>query len=126
MTVTPETPMTSTEMNLIRTSHGLSLADLAVILDVSERTLRRWESGTPIPEGVAVEMLRLEGTVEDLSDIIAAEYRKALATGLWSVDVPVIQAEIADPELPLSLWQAGAARAAERYGVRLTSPRDQT
>lgn len=114
-------PMTGTELHTIRTSHGLSLVDTAHILGVNERTARRWEAGTsPIPAGVAAEVLTIDETIDRIADRIAAEWRDA--DGLWSVDIsdPPAWAAAVDP----AVWNAGAARAVERHGVRLTSTRD--
>ena len=111
-------PMTSTELHAIRTSHGLSLADTAHILGVNERTVRRWESGTsPIPAGVAAEVLAINETIDQVAERIAAEWRDA--DGLWSVDTSALPGWAADT-IP-AVWHAGAARAVELHGVRLTS-----
>lgn len=110
-------PMTSTELHTIRTSHGLSLADAAHILGVNERTVRRWESGTsPIPAGVAAEVLAINETIDQVAERIAAEWRDA--DGLWSVDTSALTGWAADT-IP-AVWHSGAARAVELHGVRLT------
>lgn len=125
---TPETPMTATELYLMRTGHGLSLKDLAQYLNVTERTIRRWETGEfPITAEVADQVRGLDRAINRIADQVRSDFTTALELGLWSVDMPLSADELpkwAGCEVSVSLWTAGAIRAHERYGVRLTSHRD--
>lgn len=54
-------PMTPAELHVVREYLGLDMDDLASILQVNERTVRRWQAGVvPIPEGARQDIEDLE------------------------------------------------------------------
>lgn len=128
MSIPPDTPMTPTEIRTLRKAHGLSAADLAHFLGVGERTLRRWEAGgSPIPTGVAEQVHTINETIDTIAEDFRAAMQTAMECGMWSVEVPMPQDSPPDwvrTDASPGLWKAGAARAVEQLGVRLTSVRD--
>lgn len=77
-------PRPTTRGQLQATQHylGLSLTDLAVKLNVTERTIRRWVGGSsPIPGGVALELQQLVEAFEaDVDEMTARADRPASIT----------------------------------------------
>lgn len=54
-------PMTDAELRVVREHLGLAAEDVALLLGVALRTVRRWEAGdSPVPEGVREEVERWE------------------------------------------------------------------
>ena len=49
----------------VRALSGLSQSKLAAVLGVSERTLRSYEHGTPVPSNVLAELSRVTGCSVD-------------------------------------------------------------
>ena len=57
--------MTGAELRVVRGGLGLSGPQLAAILDVDDRTVRRWELGeTPIPDGVRRDVAQLQAATD--------------------------------------------------------------
>ena len=65
--------MTGAEMRVVREGLGLSGPQLALVMGVNDRTVRRWELGeTPIPESVRVEIEGYErSTAEQVAAVVA-------------------------------------------------------
>lgn len=116
--------MTGAEFRILREHLGLTNAWLADHLDVAERSIVRWGDGaSPIPVGVAEEMLELEAAAADqvarhcdwLRDM--APERRQLIT--YRTDDVHHLINPADP-YPASWHRACAARVRERVdGVRV-------
>lgn len=68
-----EQPMTANEVRAARAAYGLTCAELAHILDVNERTVRRWESHHPaLPNGRhAAEIRAIDAHIDHLAESIA-------------------------------------------------------
>lgn len=85
--MTEDERMSDAELRTVREFLGLDQLHLATYLGVQDRTVRRWEAGTtPIPDGVRIEVERLEAhtaeqvtsAIEELMDIpdpVVAVYR---------------------------------------------------
>lgn len=64
-------PLTSTEVRAIRQMCGLSVSEMAGMLSISDRTIRRWEDGRAIPSwsaanavwGLVADLETLAGTI---------------------------------------------------------------
>src|SRR5699024_1661654 len=83
------TPMTGGEIAAARAAYGLTSADLAHILGVSERTARRWESGTTHPNGaVAAEIHAIDARIDHLADHLANQWDTARECGLPALELP--------------------------------------
>ena len=105
---------------------GLSGAQLAEILGVADRTIRRWEAGQDrIPAGVAMTMCRLQ--VEAARDVraIVRQAHESMDSAIYRI-VPVVTAYRTDAEYqaaggvrPVSWHRAAIARAAAQVpGLR--------
>ena len=67
--------MTAAEMRVVREHLGLTRLWLAQHLAVAERTVARWEDDvSPIPDGVRVEIERVEQATADAVTIIIEAY----------------------------------------------------
>lgn len=66
------------EIRAARAALSLTARELAHLLDVHERTIRRWEKGhgTPSP-ATSAELRALDARADDLADAIAAHARRA-------------------------------------------------
>lgn len=103
--------LTPAEVRAARTAYGITAAEMADVLGVSERTVRRWESGeTPATGQVAERLRALDSRVDQIADHIAARWR---AAGCWEVD-------LADVDGPPGLVRVAAWRAHLLAGVRFT------
>ena len=104
--------MTSAEFRCTREYLGLPLNWVAKRLDVTERTVYRWEAGvTPIPPH-AVDMLRG-----------MAKYTDRAAKSLYThgkLTTYTDAVTIGDEELPASWHRILCARVAARTGVQIT------
>lgn len=118
------TPMTAGELVAAREAFGLTSADLAGILGVAERTVRRWESPHgPRPNGrVAHEVHALDARIDQLADHLANQWDTARECGLSSLELP----ETAD-DIPAEwgrvtpgMVRVAAWRAHTRNGARFT------
>lgn len=88
--------MTAAEFRAVREHLGLTLDWCADELDVTERTVRNWESGRhSIPDGVRAEV---EGWVDDTDDAV-----DALVAELLSGPYPVLRVPRHDPD---AAWPA--------------------
>lgn len=103
-------PMTANEVRAARAAYGLTARDLAHILDVNERTVRRWENGTAHPNGaVAAEIRALDTRVDRIADDIALAAPYDLTTTpseTWGRTTP-------------GLIRAAAWRAHVHHGARI-------
>lgn len=117
--------MAPAEFRVIREWLGLSGPWLAAHLDVSDRTIRHWESGRyPIPDGVRIEIERIEDETTRRVD--------AAVTELTGVPDPVLvtyasdtQHQQAHPDVtyPASWHRAMAARVSYRVpGLSIVYP----
>ena len=112
VTVTPDPnpEITGAELRIWRDRLGLSGDLLAEIIGVAPRTLRRWEYGqSPVPSGVAQEMLAIEAeTTAMVAEMIDGLTRDADGVA-WVYTYPTDEALLtADPEVE---WSAGWHRA---------------
>jgi len=66
--------MTGAELRVVRDGLGLSGPQLARLLDVNDRTVRRWElDEAPVPEGVRLQIERYEAYTADLIQTVINE-----------------------------------------------------
>ena len=112
VTVTPDPnpEITGAELRIWRDRLGLSGDLLAEIIGIAPRTLRRWEYGqSPVPSGVAQEMLAIEAeTTAMVAEMIDGLTRDADGVA-WVYTYPTDEALLtADPEVE---WSAGWHRA---------------
>ncbi|MGV3282700.1 helix-turn-helix domain-containing protein [Corynebacterium sp. 11254D000AR] len=111
-------PQPTTRGQLQATQHylGLSLTDLAVKLNVTERTIRRWVGGTsPIPGGVALELRQLVEAFEDDVDEITARAERPASITIYPEDKEEQQL----PLRPLGWERRVLQEAMIRDGVEL-------
>lgn len=72
------TTMTPDEVRAARAAYGLTCTELASVLDVSERTVRRWESNHPThPNGQHEREIR---ALDQRIDSIAADLTSGVTT----------------------------------------------
>lgn len=68
--------MTGSELLVVRTSLGMSRAELSRVLSVNENTVRRWESGKdPIPARLRDEINTIENAADEAVYSLVAELR---------------------------------------------------
>jgi len=103
-----------------RMSYGLSLYDLAAILGVDARTVRRWETGkAAIPAGITADLATLD---------VRTAHAAAELAGRSPEDGPVIFGGVEDADSFLAAWPEYepmpprwfwrvAALARRRYGI---------
>lgn len=66
-------PLTNTEVRAIRQMCGLSISEMASMLSISDRTIRRWETGAAIPSWSAARAVwGLVADLETLTGVIIA------------------------------------------------------
>lgn len=119
-------PMSDAELRMVRHTLGLTGGDLAALLGVTDRTVRRWEAGTvPIPEGVRRDVEHLEG--------VASGHVTAVIDVLPTVGTSAGEVSLGIPRdgvhggLPASWWRAVAGRvAAEVPGLVVRYPEHMT
>ena len=119
-------PMSDAELRMVRHTLGLTGGDLAALLGVTDRTVRRWEAGTvPIPEGVRRDVEHLEG--------VASGHVTAVIDALTTVGTSAGEVSLGIPRdgvhggLPASWWRAVAGRvAAEVPGLVVRYPEHMT
>lgn len=93
-------PMTPAEFRMVREYLGLTGEQLAAELDVSLRSLRRWEHGhSPVPDGVREAMEALEARAAGEVGRLVAALR----------DAPEVVLQIPDA----GWWRMVAARVAQ-------------
>lgn len=106
--------MTSAEFRIAREALGVSGEWLAAELDVTERTLRRWETGTTrVPAGVAADMTKIQAA----TDRFVAQIVEQLAHDNADDEAPWWVLTYASDaayraEWPELTWPAGWHRAA--------------
>ena len=112
-----EQPMTANEVRAARTAYGLTCAELAHILDVNERTVRRWESAHPaLPNGTtAAEIRAIDARI---AAIAARIHERAQASG-GAYDVSTPPADSWGRTTP-GLLRIAAWRANRDHGTRIT------
>lgn len=100
--------LTGLEFAALRHLLGLTFEDLSRLLDVGEKTLRKWESGAaPIPEGVGIELQSLKL----MHDLRVREYED-YARNEVEVLIDRNRSEYADNEMPRNWYVAALARVA--------------
>lgn len=116
MTTTPAAPerMTSATFRALREYLGLPGSWLAAYLEVSERTIRKWDQGeSPIPPGVAEELEHLAQVTTDFVDREAERLRHDPA-GTWPFEIPRrvhdLHAMTPTTDLPIDWWRNVGAR----------------
>lgn len=76
-------PMTGADFRAGRESLQLEPLHLGQLLDVDERSIRRWEGGdNPIPAGVAREMLAIETAYWEIVDTFIVRYGGTITAGI--------------------------------------------
>lgn len=74
--------MHSAEFKTLRESLGLSISTLVKIIDVDERTLRKWESGKKQPpQGVVDTLVELDNLVNQTATEIIALHKESMKNG---------------------------------------------
>lgn len=110
----------SAEVRLIRRKFGLSIPDLATILDVDARTINRWESGQAATPPGALEALRALDTrmQRRLIQRIAQLKTQAATTIAYYRDrAELVAAEPFYLHLPSSLYEWEVAQLVDRLGI---------
>ena len=102
--------MTPAELRARRVGLGLTQGDVARLMEVDPRTVRRWESGA----ARAPDELRVR--LDALTD------RRDQITDGWVESGGPILIPADDGDTPLAVWWAAAAKALERLdGVTVTA-----
>ena len=74
--------MHSAEFKTLRESLGLTISTLVKVIDVDERTLRKWESGKKQPpQGVVDTLLGYEALVSKTAAEIIAQHQESMKNG---------------------------------------------
>lgn len=104
------------EIRAARAALGLTARELAHLLDVNERTVRRWEKGHGNPSpGVSAELRALDARADELAAAIAVHAR--CVGQPFNLDGPTVgTAKRATP----GLIAVAAWRAHLRHGTPLT------
>ncbi|MFD2796434.1 helix-turn-helix domain-containing protein [Promicromonospora vindobonensis] len=77
---TDSSRMTGSELLVVRTSLGMSRAELSRVLSVNENTVRRWESGKGlIPARLRDEISAIENAADEAVNSLVAELRSMAA-----------------------------------------------
>lgn len=112
--------MSAAEIKALREHLGVTGDRLALLLGISPRQVRKWESGTaPVPVGITAELGRMVDDTVTAVDLLTARARE---TGLLVTYRTDEEYRAAYPDSPWSAsWHRGAcARALERCpGLRL-------
>lgn len=106
--------MTAAEFRIAREMLGVSGEWLAGRLGVADRQVRRWEAGnSPVPDGVAGEMVDLLDEQAAFVESIVSELREAGPDGDGQTWVTTYPSDAAyEAEHPGTPWPAGWHRTA--------------
>lgn len=120
-------PMSDAELRMVRHTLGLTGGDLAALLGVTDRTVRRWEVGTvPIPEGVRRDVEHLEGVASGHVTAVIDALTTVGTTSAGEVSLGIPRDGV-HGGLPASWWRAVAGRvAAEVPGLVVRYPEHMT
>lgn len=130
--------MRGVEWRCLREHLALPVEWMAQHLEISERTIRRWEQDTrAVPSGVEYEMLRINGethayVVDLLMHVSVPETDPVLLAPLRQSDVPANPPHVGvHLQLPASWWRRVVARVLDDdrfvHDIRVVStPLDHT
>lgn len=116
--------MTAAELRVITEYLGIDQTSMARMLDVADRSVRRWIAGTaPIPDGVRVWVERIEAATADaVGQVLAAIMDEPDPVLIVYRTDEEMWGERPDSEpMPARWWRMVAARAAhEAPGLTIT------
>lgn len=70
------------EFKTLREAVGLSISTLVKVIDVDERTIRKWESGKKkLPQGVIDSLLGINDLINQTVAIIFAQHQESMKNG---------------------------------------------
>ncbi|WP_443383424.1 helix-turn-helix domain-containing protein [Corynebacterium sp. A21] len=118
--------MTGAELYAARSSYGMSLKDFARLVQVNERTLRRWEMGAPIPEEKAAMLWTIDQKLDECVKGILEHSRLPDGTLPQTMKLPSAVQEMPawSRHIPLTFYVAACWRVAQGHGIRLIGQHD--
>lgn len=101
--------MNEAEFRVRREHLGLTHVELAALLGVNERRIRKWEfGGDPIPDSLDTDFATLERAATTAVDEITASAQRTITIPRPSKDMP-------ETGYPSGFWRAVAGRAWARH-----------
>lgn len=121
ITGTPAGRLSAAHLRALRTSLGLSVRDLAELVDVKPGSARAWDKGAYLaPAGVIAELHAFKADTDDTVADLADYYRQHPAA--WPMLIPRLPEDVDDFEAPVEVpesvtvdwWKLVAVRVCDR------------